>query len=96
MGLSTRISKAWRLQGQTVMIDVGNDFYVVRFTKKVDYDTTLFGGPWITGEHYLTIQLWYPRFVTEAAGFDKLVAWVCFPNLLLYVYVKHVLARLGN
>lgn len=33
MGLSTRISKAWRMQGEMVMTNVRNDFYVVRFTK---------------------------------------------------------------
>lgn len=44
------------------MTDVGNDFYVVCFTKEVDYDTALFGGPWLLGDHYLTVQRWYTYF----------------------------------
>lgn len=78
------------------MTDVGNDFYVVPFTREDDYDTVLFGGPWLLRDHYLTMQHWYPKFCAEEATFDKIVAWVQFLSLPLYVCDKNILARLGN
>lgn len=62
------------------MTDFGNDFYVVRFTRDEDYDTALYGGPWIIRQHYLTVQRWYPKFNVEAATLDKYVVWVRFPK----------------
>lgn len=79
-----------------VMMDVGNDFYVVRFIRGDDYDRALYGGPWLINDHYLTVQRWYPKFKSDATTLDKLVAWVRFPNLPLCVYDKGYLSNLGN
>lgn len=36
--------------------DLGNDFYLARFSYKDDHDTTMFGGLWLIANHYLSVQ----------------------------------------
>lgn len=78
------------------MTDIDIDFYVVRFTREEDYGMALLGGPWLFSDHYLMVQHWYPKFYAEEAIFDKIVTWVRFSSLPLYVYNKQILALLGN
>lgn len=56
------------------MIDVGNDFYVLRFTNELDYETALFEGPWIVLGHYLTVQKLCPMFKWEIESITRIAA----------------------
>lgn len=54
--LYARLPKIWKLTSNFEMIDLQNNFFVVRFVEKSDYDRVLFDGPWMVLGHYLTIQ----------------------------------------
>ena len=44
------------------MIDLGYDFFLVKFSILDDYQKTLKQGPWFVGENYLSVRKWEPKF----------------------------------
>lgn len=79
--LVKRLLECWKLSGLVVISDVGNDYYVVRFTKKDDYERALFLGPWLVQDHYLTISRWTPDFNAFSCGLKNLAVRVHFLDL---------------
>lgn len=55
-----RLAKLWSLSGNFNLINLENDFFVVRFAEMVHYEQVLYDGPWMILAHYLTIQRWKP------------------------------------
>lgn len=53
--IKTRIYQMWKPKGQMIITDVGNNYYVIRLVHNDDYETTLYSGPWLVAEHYLTV-----------------------------------------
>ncbi|KAK3010773.1 hypothetical protein RJ639_011993 [Escallonia herrerae] len=45
--LYQRMKSLWKLQGDFEAVDLGNDFYVVRFQTREDYAHVLLDGPWV-------------------------------------------------
>ncbi|KAK5842393.1 hypothetical protein PVK06_004743 [Gossypium arboreum] len=44
------------------LMDVENEYYLVRFQDKDDYEMVLAEGPWVVFGHYLTVQRWTVDF----------------------------------
>ncbi|KAH1096580.1 hypothetical protein J1N35_013501 [Gossypium stocksii] len=52
IGFNTLLNKAsslWKPGGRFELMDLENDFYLVRFQDNDDFDRILIGGPWILG-----------------------------------------------
>ncbi|QHO06625.1 uncharacterized protein DS421_14g456340 [Arachis hypogaea] len=60
--LKKRLESIWSKKGMISLIDVGNDFFLVRFTSFGDYDGALKGELWMIFDHYLAMQRWRPDF----------------------------------
>ena len=43
-------------------VDLGKDYFLIKFNDKEDYDKVLIGGPCFVSEHFLAIKLWEPYF----------------------------------
>ena len=56
------IMKKWGRKGSVKVLDLTNDFYLVRFAEEEDYNFALFEGPWMIADHYLLVQRWRPLF----------------------------------
>lgn len=54
--LLKRLQAMWRIQSSITLIDLLNNFFIVCFRAKEDYDTALFDGTWLVGDHYLHVQ----------------------------------------
>lgn len=63
------------------LIDLDNDFYLVKMAKEPDYEFALTGGPWVIADHYLAVRPWSPNFVLDEAAIYKIAAWLRFPGL---------------
>ncbi|KAE8696542.1 putative calcium-binding protein CML28 [Hibiscus syriacus] len=59
------ISLLWQLQGQYQVIDLENDYFLVKFESEQDYIHALMEGPWTIFGCYLTIQPWSRTFTTS-------------------------------
>lgn len=46
----------WKPQSVFTLIDLTNDFFIVKFTNRDDCYNALLNGPWMIWEHYLHVQ----------------------------------------
>ncbi|XP_016206182.1 uncharacterized protein LOC107646513 [Arachis ipaensis] len=92
--IKRRLETMW---SKTVdVIDLSNDFYLVKFYASEDFDFALMDGPWKVYDHYLTVRLWEPNFNPLRATIDKITAWVRLPDLPIELYDRTILRRIGN
>ncbi|KAI9111365.1 hypothetical protein K1719_017055 [Acacia pycnantha] len=66
----------WAKRGVINLINIGNGFFVVKFTNNEDYRNALTGGPWMIFDHYLTVRPWEPMFHPLRAKINKVAVWV--------------------
>lgn len=69
------------LKGDFSLIDIGFDYYVIRFMNREDYEHVLIDGPWMIGDNYQVIREWVTNFVPEEDKITKLTAWMRIPKL---------------
>ena len=77
-------------------VDLGKDFYLIKFSEDSDYDKVLRGGPWFIGEHFLAIKPWEPYFKASQATFSFVAIWIKFPKLPIEFYDPLVLREVGS
>ncbi|KAL4386583.1 hypothetical protein GQ457_09G011870 [Hibiscus cannabinus] len=94
-----------RLGGTTTLpeislIDMDNEFYLVRFAEEDDYNMVLTEGPWVIYGSYLTVQPWSRSFSTSTGHPSQIIVWVRLPNLSYRYYTKslfrHIAAAIGK
>ena len=96
MFLSSKIRELWRPSGRTDCIDLGHDFFLIKFECKDDIDKVLKGGPWFIGQQFLTIRLWEPKFKASEASFSSVAVWIRLPKLPIEYYDPVVLRKIGE
>lgn len=84
--LYNRIQAMWRLQSPFILIDLANDFFIVKLSTKQEQNTALFHGPWMVADHYLHMRKWRPNFEPETAEITTLPVWVRFSVLPVECY----------
>lgn len=94
--LHNRVMSLWKSAGRLDCVDLGKDFYLMRFGLVEDYDNVLKGGPWFIGEHFLTIQRWEPNFKPSTATCSTVAMWIKLPELPFEYYELEVLKEIGN
>nr|POE94062.1 putative ribonuclease h protein [Quercus suber] len=94
--LHSRIMQLWKPAGRLDCIDLGEDFFLIKFGLVEDYDLVLKGGLWFVGEHYLTIRAWEPYFKPNATACSKVAVWARLPRLPIEFYDLGVLKEIGN
>lgn len=78
------------------MMDIGNNFFMLKFNLGEDKNLVMDGGPWMVFDHYLAVQLWTPEFVAMTATINKTMMWIRFPGLNLYFYDESVMLSLAT
>ncbi|KAE8681993.1 hypothetical protein F3Y22_tig00111277pilonHSYRG00016 [Hibiscus syriacus] len=86
--LWNKIMTLWQLQGRFQLVDLENDYYLVRFEKEYDYMKALMEGPWMIFGSYLTVQPWNRSFNTADDYPSQVIIWVRVPGLPYRYYSK--------
>nr|POE56127.1 hypothetical protein CFP56_63273 [Quercus suber] len=73
--LVERVRKMWNPCGGMDCIDLGYDYFLVRFELAEDVDSILTGGPWFIGQHFLAIRQWEPGFKASTATLSSVAVW---------------------
>lgn len=94
--LRKKLEKSWARSDMIQVIDVGNDFYFVRFHSLEDYGFASTGGSWLIFNHYLTVHQWDAQFNAYTASIHKLAVWIQLPGLAMENYDEASLERIGN
>nr|POE90285.1 hypothetical protein CFP56_61270 [Quercus suber] len=60
--LTFKINALWNPMARMTCVDLGKDFFLIKFNVEEDYDKVLRGGPWFISGHFLAIKPWEPYF----------------------------------
>ena len=74
--IQNKLQQLWKPRGRLDCVDLGNEFFLTRFSMKEDLGAVLRRGPWFIGEHYLSIRPWEPFFKLEVANVSSIVVWI--------------------
>lgn len=71
--MSNKLQYIWAKKGTIHVMDLSNDFFMVRYEDEGDYKHALFDGPWLVLDHYLLVQRWRPLFRPTNTQIQKLL-----------------------
>lgn len=94
--LLKRLNTIWHPKSKMELITLGNDYYLVKFGSKIDYEFAKYGGPWMIMDHYLIVKEWSPNFDPMTDKTEKVIVWVRFPGLPMEYYDNEFLFRIGE
>ncbi|KAL4346268.1 hypothetical protein GQ457_17G013020 [Hibiscus cannabinus] len=98
--LLNRIQAMWNPNGALSLIDLDNEYFLVRFAMEEDFHKVVAGGPWVIYGSYLTVQPWSRHFSTDEAYPSQIMVWVRLPKLAYRYYTKslfrHIAAAIGK
>lgn len=92
--LTFKINALWKPVAKLDCVNLGKDFFFIRFSNSDDYDKVLRGGPSFVGEHFLAIKQWEPYFKASEAKLSSIAMWVRLPELPSFMMLP-CLERLG-
>ncbi|KAE8695713.1 hypothetical protein F3Y22_tig00110694pilonHSYRG00405 [Hibiscus syriacus] len=84
--------KKWMPKAEYELIDVGEGYFLIKFSSLNDLKFALEEGPWIIYGHYLTVRKWFANFHMSSTTIESTAVWVRFPGLP--ILAKHLCQRL--
>ncbi|CAL2260806.1 unnamed protein product [Prunus armeniaca] len=94
--LHAKLQQKWSLKGGWKLVDLVNDYFVVKFELEENLNFVLTGGPWIIAGQYLVMQKWRPGFCPASAKITRMAAWIRVFALQLECFNVWSLKRIGN
>ncbi|KAL4297544.1 hypothetical protein GQ457_12G009380 [Hibiscus cannabinus] len=94
--LHNRIYGIWKPTHPLKLIDIENDFFLVKFSDRRDYLKVLTEGTWTILGHYLTVEQWSIDFQPTQASPSRLMAWIRLPGLPLTLYKHSFIEAIGS
>lgn len=78
------------------MMDLGKDYFLVRFPNQEDLEVVLKKGPWFIVGHFLSIRRWEANFKPSEARVSSVAVWVRLNELPIEYYDAIVLRQIGE
>ncbi|CAL2272251.1 unnamed protein product [Prunus armeniaca] len=95
--LLARLRQKWSLlKGAIRLIDLENNFYVVRFVLEEDMRYVFSGGPWVIAGQSLVMQRWKPGFDPNEATITCMAVWVHVTGLHVEWFNPEAIKRIGD
>lgn len=67
-----RIQAMWRTQSELMLIDLSNNYYIVKIYRREEYERTLLDGQWMIRDNYLHVQRLSPNFKEDREEINSL------------------------
>nr|POF03716.1 uncharacterized protein CFP56_06636 [Quercus suber] len=94
--LVSKLRGMWNPKGGMDCIDLGFDFFLIKFELSEDVDYILKGGPWFIGQNFLAIRQWEPEFQASSATLSSVAVWIRLPELPIEFYEHNALLKIGR
>ncbi|OMO70232.1 hypothetical protein COLO4_28682 [Corchorus olitorius] len=94
--LSSKLQQLWKLQNFPAIVDLGEDFFLLKFEHERDFNFVLKEGPWFIGGHFLTVRKWEPNFRASEATFSSVAVWVRLNELPVELFDGEILKTIGR
>lgn len=62
MFLRNKLKTLWNLNEDLNLIDLGENYYLIKFTNTKNYVKVMHQGPWFVGSQFLSARKWEPKF----------------------------------
>lgn len=85
----------WKPREELDILNLGHDFFLIKFDHQADLDIVLIEGPWIIQDHYLTMQRWQSDFILAQAIVSSTLAWIRLPGLSMVYYDNNALRAIA-
>lgn len=69
-----KLYSLWKPNDWLYVIDLDNDYYMVKFQLTEDYLHVIMDGRWVIYGHYIMVQSWSPSFSTLNLDVTNVVA----------------------
>ncbi|PHU17986.1 hypothetical protein BC332_13681 [Capsicum chinense] len=63
--LKHRLTIMWKPTEELILIDLGNDYFIVKFFNEENMFTVIQKGPWFINGSFLSVRKWHPNFVAS-------------------------------
>ncbi|CAN1127839.1 hypothetical protein LINPERPRIM_LOCUS29861 [Linum perenne] len=93
--MKRRLEFLWARAGSIQVVDMTNDFFLLRFSNEDDYNVAAFWGPWKIYDYYIAVSQWSPTF-NEEEKIRSILTWVRLPKLPIHYFNTVVVSRIGN
>ncbi|XP_050229218.1 uncharacterized protein LOC126678358 [Mercurialis annua] len=94
--LCNRLKSMWNFTQGFDVIDLENDYFLVKLKSGCDVEAVLTGGPWVILGHYLAVKSWDEEFNCSADSIQSVHAWIRLPGMPIHYYNKKVLRYIGE
>lgn len=94
--LEHRLLDLWGMGGKLEIIDLPNDYFVVCFYSKEQYQLALENGSWMIQGYYITVTKWRLFFATSSEIISSTLTWIRIPKLHVEFFKECFLMRIGN
>ncbi|XP_070005255.1 uncharacterized protein [Nicotiana sylvestris] len=90
------IQDLWKPTEDFQMIDLGEDYYIIKFKNKDNMEKAIQQGPWFINGNFLSITEWKPNFVASKERLTTTAVWVRLPQLPTEFNDGKILEKIGN
>ncbi|KAJ8767074.1 hypothetical protein K2173_012632 [Erythroxylum novogranatense] len=94
--LNSRLHALWKPSGPLKLIDLEQEFFLVKFLEDSDFMHALTDGPWLIYGQALSVQRWVPAFRPKHGTVDRAATWIHIPDLPIARYHPEILTALEN
>lgn len=94
--MKERLQKLWKPKGGFEILDVDNNYFLVKIDLQADKERVTSWGPWMLFYNYLCVAHWTPEFASPSTIIKKTLVWVRFPVLNLLYYDESVLLGIAS
>ncbi|XP_019232333.1 PREDICTED: uncharacterized protein LOC109213040 [Nicotiana attenuata] len=94
--LQSKLIDFWKPSEKLILIDLGLDFFIVKFSLEKNMAKALHLGPWFVSGNLLSLRKWEPNFVPQEATLSTIAIWICLPQLPKEFYDKEILEKVGR
>ncbi|KAK5833596.1 hypothetical protein PVK06_017446 [Gossypium arboreum] len=94
--LANKIESLWGLTSNYKIVNLDNNYFLVKLGSQNDYNRVIMGGLWMVYGHYLVVQPWSRDFSTEQNFPSKIIAWIRLSGLYYRYYTKGLVRALAS
>lgn len=86
-----KLRALWHLKGGYKVMDVGFDYFMVKFDNQEDRKKVVCGGPRMMHDHYLAVKEWSPLFDLCEASLGHTLVWIRFSSLNMMYFAESII-----
>lgn len=94
--LKTKLTELWKIQEGFALIDLGLEFYTIKFNSEEYQMRALHKCPWFIAGAYISMRNWELNFVPSKTKIQSMVIWIRLPHLLTKFYDVGILEKVGQ